>query len=59
MTNVGIVSQVGETIAELVRWLLNIEPSFAFLLSLPLVVGFAGLVAEHFRRRQSATEKTR
>lgn len=51
----GTVSEVGGTIAELVHWLLDLDPPFAFLLFLPFFVGFAGLVAERIRRRQSGT----
>lgn len=40
-----------QTIADLVNWVRQLEPSFAFLLGLPVLVAVAGLAAEAVRRR--------
>ena len=39
-----------ELLSELIAWLRELDPVFAFLLALPFVVGAAGLAAE-FRAR--------
>ncbi len=38
---------------ELVWWLNSLDPPFAFLLTLPFLVGLAGLLAEHIRQRRA------
>jgi len=40
-----------QTISELVDWVRQLEPSFAFLLGLPILVAVAGVAAEALRRR--------
>lgn len=40
-----------QTIAELVTWVRQLDPPFAFLLGLPVLVAAAGLAAEALRRR--------
>lgn len=42
-----------QTIAELVNWVRQLEPSFAFLMGLPVLVAVAGLAAEALRRRSA------
>jgi hypothetical protein len=37
---------------ELVEWILGLDRQFAFLLSLPFVVAFAGLLSEAVRQRR-------
>ena len=49
----SITAEVGGAIGELIQWLLSLDPSFAFLLALPFVVGFAGFLSEHLRRRRA------
>jgi hypothetical protein len=44
--------QMRDHLEELVSWLNALDPSFAFLLVLPFLVGLAGLLAEHLRRRR-------
>ena len=39
--------------AELVDWILSLDRQFAFLLSLPFLVAFAGLLSEAVRQRSS------
>jgi hypothetical protein len=34
------------------QWLVSLPPDFAFLLTLPFLVGFAGILGELARRRQ-------
>ena len=36
---------------ELLSWVRQLEPSFAFLMGLPVLVAMAGLAAEALRRR--------
>ena len=38
---------------ELVEWVLNLEPGFAFLLALPFMVAVAGLLSEALRNRRT------
>ena len=38
---------------ELVEWILGLDRQFAFLLSLPFLVAFAGLLSEGVRQRKS------
>ncbi len=38
---------------ELVEWILGLDRQFAFLLSLPFLVAFAGLLSEAVRQRRS------
>ena len=46
-------AEIGGVIEEFVQWLLSLDANFAFLLALPFVVGFAGLLSEHLRRRRA------
>ena len=46
-------AEIGGVIGELSQWLLSLDAYFAFLLALPFVVGFAGLLSEHLRRRRA------
>ena len=41
---------------ELMHWLTSLDPSFAFLLALPFLVGFAGLMAEYVRHRRAKAD---
>jgi hypothetical protein len=41
---------------ELIEWLANLDPVFAFLLALPFAVALAGLLSEAVRRPRSAPE---
>ena len=38
---------------ELVEWMLNLDPEFAFLLALPFAVGLAGFLSEAVRDRRT------
>jgi hypothetical protein len=47
------MAEVEGAIGELIQWLLSLDPSFAFLLALPFVVGFVGLLSEYLRHRRA------
>jgi len=55
----SLATEVGKAIEELVHWLLSLDPSFAFLLVLPFLVGLAGLLSEYLRKRHAAPHSTR
>lgn len=40
-------------IGELIHWILSLDSQFAFLLTLPFIVGFTGLVSEYLRSRRT------
>jgi hypothetical protein len=46
----SLTGQVWGRIEELAQWLISLDPSFAFLLALPFLVGFAGLLSEYLRQ---------
>ena len=47
------MAEAGGALGELYRWVLSLDPSFAFLLALPFVVGFVGLLSEYLRQRRA------
>jgi hypothetical protein len=49
----SLTAEVGDGIQELIHWFLALDPPFAFLVALPFLVGFAGLVAECLRQRRA------
>jgi hypothetical protein len=49
----GLTAEVGDGIRELIQWLLALDPPFAFLLAMPFLVGFAGLLAECLRQHRA------
>jgi hypothetical protein len=46
-------------LGELVEWVLNLDPAFAFLLALPFVVALAGFLSEAARKREPRREPRR
>ncbi len=42
--------------ADLIQWFFTLDRPFVFLLALPFVVGFAGLLAEYLRRRSTVRD---
>ena len=48
--------KLAEGFDQTLQWGLSLDPSFAFLLALPFLVGFAGLLAEYLRQRHSGPE---
>jgi hypothetical protein len=47
------ISEFERTIEETIQWFISLEPSFAFLLALPFLVGFAGFLGEYLRQRRA------
>jgi hypothetical protein len=47
--NEAMTLGIGNRLDELISWLSTLEPSFAFLLSLPFLVAGAGFLAEYCR----------
>jgi hypothetical protein len=45
--------------AELIEWVMSLDPEFAFLLALPFAVALAGFVAEAFRTGRQRTHAPR
>jgi hypothetical protein len=44
--------------AELIEWVMNLDPGFAFLLALPFAVALAGLLAEGVRKPSRGRQDT-
>jgi hypothetical protein len=55
MTTEGrsLTAEVGDGSRELIQWLFALDPPFAFLLAMPFLVGFGGLLAECLRQRRA------
>ena len=50
----SLPTKIAEGVGETLQWFLSLDPSFAFLFSLPLLVGLAGLFSEYLRQRRGA-----
>ena len=48
-----LTDKLAEGLEQTLQWALSLDPSFAFLLALPFLVGFAGLLAEYLRQRHA------
>ena len=48
------MAEAGGALGDLYRWVLSLDPSFAFLLALPFVVACVGLLSEYLRTRRAA-----
>ena len=46
-------------LAELIEWVMNLDPEFAFLLALPFAVALAGFLSEAVRRPSARPENGR
>jgi hypothetical protein len=49
----SLPAEVSEGIRELIQWLFALDLPFAFLLALPFLVAFAGLLAECVRQHRA------